>query len=250
MTVLHDGSGSEEAIKDAVLASVESSMSSGELAGAIDDVEKVTYVGDSLEDVIAALGPPFDGSPVVEQVQGLVQNGDDDDEDNNNLIIIAASVAAALIALLALLLHRRRTRQIEDGKGMMLDDLRSVEEVDENALYESYDSDPGSFHLGQFHYTKDGRRYLSPSCELCRANSAFNLDRDGTFIPANLSDLGGKHSALDVHVCSSATCVRCQNGTPGTIEFVRTGNSSFCKPIKEESPEDFDEESGLGDEAS
>ena len=57
MTVLHDGSSSEEVIKDAVLASVESSMTSGELAASIDDVEKVTYVGESLDDLKVALGP-------------------------------------------------------------------------------------------------------------------------------------------------------------------------------------------------
>ena len=57
MTVLHDGSGSEEVIKDAVLASVEGSMTSGELADSIDDVEKVTYVGESLDDLKVSLGP-------------------------------------------------------------------------------------------------------------------------------------------------------------------------------------------------
>ena len=57
MTVLHDGSGSEEVIKDAVLASVEGSMTSGDLAGSIDDVEKVTYVGESSDDLKASLGP-------------------------------------------------------------------------------------------------------------------------------------------------------------------------------------------------
>ena len=57
MTVLHDGSGSEEVIKDAVLASVEGSMTSGELADSIDDVEKVTYVGESLDDLKTSLGP-------------------------------------------------------------------------------------------------------------------------------------------------------------------------------------------------
>ena len=41
MTVLHDGSSSEEVVKDDVLASVEGSMTSGELAGSIEDVEKV-----------------------------------------------------------------------------------------------------------------------------------------------------------------------------------------------------------------
>ena len=57
MTVLHDGSSSEEVVKDDVLASVEGSMTSGELAGSIEDVEKVAYLGDSLEDVEASLGP-------------------------------------------------------------------------------------------------------------------------------------------------------------------------------------------------
>ena len=141
MTVLHDGSVSEELVKDDVLASVEGSMTSGELAGSIEDVERVSYLGDSLEDVTAALGPPFDGTPVVEQIQeSTIGPGDDDDDDDDSQmgVIIGASLAAAFIALLALLLHRRRTRQLEEGKGIDLDEMNSFEEegeLDENALY-------------------------------------------------------------------------------------------------------------------
>ena len=255
MTVLHDGSVSEELVKDDVLASVEGSMTSGELAGSIEDVERVSYLGDSLEDVTAALGPPFDGTPVVEQIQestiGPGDDNDDDDDDSQMGVIIGASLAAAFIALLALLLHRRRTRQLEEGKGIDLDEMNSFEEegeLDENALYQSYDAEPGSFHLGQFHYTKDGRRYLSPSCELCRANSAFNMNRDSSFIRANSKDLGSKHSSLDVHECTSATCIRCQNGTPGQVEFIKASDATFCQPILEESLEGNDGDETLQEE--
>ena len=249
MTVLHDGSGSEEVIKDAVLASVEGSMTSGELADSIDDVEKVTYLGDSLEDVTATLGPPFNEPPVIGKIQGnTIGQDDDDDENDKKGVIIGACLAAALIALLALLVHRRRTQQIDESKGLALDSFDDGE-LDEDALNQNYDSEPGSFHLGQFHYTKDGRRYLSAACELCRANSAFNLERDGSFIRANSKDLGGKHSAHDVHVCTSATCIRCQNGTPGQVEFIKTGDATFCQPIDEELTEDF-EENSASDEAS
>ena len=255
MTVLHDGSSSEEVVKDDVLASVEGSMTSGELAGSIEDVEKVAYLGDSLEDVTAALGPPFDGTPVVEQIQeSIIGPGDedeDDDEDSQMGVIIGASLAAAFIALLALLLHRRRTRQLEEGKERDLDEMNSFEgegELDENALYQNYDAEPGSFHLGQFHYTKDGRRYLSPSCELCRANSAFNMNRDSSFIRASSKDLGSKHSSLDVHECTSATCIRCQNGTPGQVEFIKASDATFCQPIVEESHESNDGDETLQEE--
>ena len=254
MTVLHDGSSSEEVVKDDVLASVEGSMTSGELAGSIEDVEKVAYLGDSLEDVTAALGPPFDGTPIVEQIQeSIVGPGDEDedDEDSQMGVIIGASLAAAFIALLALLLHRRRTRQLEEGKERDLDEMNSFEgegELDENALYQNYDAEPGCFHLGQFHYTKDGRRYLSPSCELCRANSAFNMNRDSSFIRANSNDLGSKHSSLDVHECTSATCIRCQNGTPGQVEFIKASDATFCQPIVEESLEGNDGDETLQEE--
>ena len=243
MTVLHDGSGSEEVIKDAVLASVEGSMTSGELADSIDDVEKVTYLGDSLEDVTAALGPPFDNTPVVGQIQGSpVEKVNDDDENNKMGVIIGACLAAAFIALLALLVHKRRTQQIDESKELALDSFDDGE-LDEDALNQNYDSEPGSFHLGQFHYTKDGRRYLSAACELCRANSAFDLERDGSFTRADSKDLGSKHSANDVHVCTSATCIRCQNGTPGQVEFIKTGDATFCQPIDEELTEDFEKKS-------
>ena len=250
MTVLHDGSGSEEVIKDAVLASVEGSMTGGELADSINDVEKVTYLGDSLEDVTAALGPPFNDSPTFDQVQGSpIGQGDGDDENNNFGVIIGACLAAAFIALLALLVHKRRTQYLDESKGLELDSFDEGE-LDEDALNQNYDSEPGSFHLGQFHYTKDGRRYLSAACELCRANSAFDLERDGSFIRANSKDLGGKHSAHDVHVCTSATCIRCQNGTPGQVEFIRAGDATFCQPIDEELTEDFEENNSAGDEAT
>ena len=56
MTVLHDESSSPANVEAVVLDSVESKMSSGELT-IIDTVEKVTYLGDSLDDVADALGP-------------------------------------------------------------------------------------------------------------------------------------------------------------------------------------------------
>ena len=60
MTVLHDDSADAAAdaadIEAAVLAAVEDTTSSGELTS-IDTVEKVTYLGDSMDDVTDALGP-------------------------------------------------------------------------------------------------------------------------------------------------------------------------------------------------
>ena len=56
MTVLHDGSADAGDIEAAVLSSIEGTISSGELTS-IDTVEKVTYLGDSMDDVTKALGP-------------------------------------------------------------------------------------------------------------------------------------------------------------------------------------------------
>ena len=254
MTVLHDGSADAGDIEAAVLSSIEDTMSSGELTS-IDTVEKVTYLGSDMEDVIAALGPigPVDQvDGINKDLEGEKQTGDDND---NVGTIVGISVAAALVLLLALLLRRRSKRRSQEEvkalkNGMELDEMNSFEdgELDENVngilrsgagAGADYDAEPGSFHLGQFHYTRDGVRYLSPTCKLCAANGGLAtipedaLERGSSLVRPDSRNLGGRHSTHDVHDCSSSTCQRCQNATPGSVAFIKTGSTTMSQPINE-----------------
>ena len=86
---------------------------------------------------------------------------------------------------------------------------------------------PTSFHEGLYHYTRDGTRYLSTRCEHCyetRRNMFYTDDylatigeeneyyNDAAYLAANSHDLGCKHSLMNVHNCSSATCEHCNPG--------------------------------------
>ena len=280
MTVLHDDSADAAAdaadIEAAVLAAIEDTTTSGELT-TIDTVEKVTYLGSDIDDVIAALGPGFGTIGPIDQISGNnkdlegQEQAEKANDDSKVGTIVGVSVAAALILLLLALLVRRRSksRSVEAARGfkpgMELDEMNSFEdgELDENVngMLRSgmgegadHDAEPGSFHLGQFHYTRDGVRYLSPSCKLCAANGGLGtipedgLDRDNSFVRADSRNLGGKHSAHDVHDCSSATCQRCQNGTPGSVAFIKTGDATLCQPIREEEEDGNEEDSRERDE--
>lgn len=139
-------------------------------------------------------------------------------DDGKMVAAITVSVCTfGLLALLLLLLKRRRTvmtqREIEASNAMAAAGLQD----DDDSL-----DPPGSFHQGYYHYTKDGVRYLSPHCSTCRETErqlAFGsgletiaegeVYGEGGLVQANSRDIGGQHSGMNVHHCSSATCKLC-----------------------------------------
>jgi len=173
---------------------------------ALSAITRVVYLGESENDIVA-FGIPNGAK------------GIDSGDDSSGIfvpILAAALVGTALIALLLLLLRRRRRlvtqRQLDTGAAVLAASSDASSSI----------GDPtGTFHQGYYHYTKDGVRYLSQYCATCReterqlamGHGLETISEDAQFfegrnrlIAANSKDLGGIHSTIDVHNCTSATC--------------------------------------------
>mmetsp|Transcript_13619 Transcript_13619/g.29583 ORF Transcript_13619/g.29583 Transcript_13619/m.29583 type:complete len:213 (+) Transcript_13619:62-700(+) len=123
-----------------------------------------------------------------------------------------------------------------------------------------YDAEPGNFHLGQYHFSQGGVRYLSSNCKQCQDSVALlhhgksiNSNNSKTDLSslsrANSKNLAARHSALDVQNCSStmcSLCCSCNSGfggrgqcrvhSKGAVAFIKTGGATFlCQEIKESS---------------
>jgi len=155
-------------------------------------------------------------------------------EDGGNRMAMAVGIPLIVGLLIGLLLYKkqRRTMTASEYNEMMASDYVIVGTGDP----------PGSFHEGLYHYTKGGLRYLSTNCENCletRRNTFYtdsglptilendvyqdnNRDREfvGVVSPDS-KDLGSRHLGIDVHRCTSSTCVRCNNThRHNTVNFI------------------------------
>lgn len=186
-------------------------------------ITRVVYLGNSEENVLAygvASGGNFKG------VQGSNPEGD----ERNEIfvpVLATALVGTGIIALVLFMMRRRRKLMTQ----RQLDVGAAVAAASSDA---STESDPvGSFHQGYYHYTKDGVRYLSQFCATCReterqlamGHGLETISEDEQFfegrsrlIAANSKDLGGYHSTMDVHNCTSATCNQC--ALRGDVSFI------------------------------
>lgn len=245
MTVVHIGSDDNDVTEDAVRSSVRDAIDNGDLES-IETVEKVTYLGSSLEDVLHA-----PGIAAITTVEGATSASEDSVAESKKILgtAVAVSIAAAFILLMVLFMRsKRRDPHTEDekagaanGLGMELDEMSHEDgwdgdDVEFGGITNQDDS--GSFHLGRYHYHSDGRRYYSKNCSVCAemiAQYGEELYQDSSFSPADSKDLSKTHSAVDVHNCTSATCLRCNNdlGAAPGVTFIKT-NGVVCEPIEEE----------------
>jgi hypothetical protein len=231
------------------------------------EVIKVRYLADSSYDEyttgIVVLG---------ESEEDKLAVGEADNEQGGSGMTLLDGVLGAfgalVIILLALLLIKRRRNKVSDqeddttkqfqresqlahvGSDMSLeDDLDSIinnidAEVDDGSNFGDGSDPPGSFHLGNHHYTRSGVRYFSPCCALCIAAAAanadgaiahevnneedeeivdnllgmdltcvnkmsFDLEAAKNFEDFNSNDLGKYHSSMHVRHCKSTTCEIC-----------------------------------------
>lgn len=126
-----------------------------------------------------------------------------------------------------------------------------------------YDAEPGNFHLGQYHFSQGGVRYLSTKCKQCQdyvaavqhakskeGSKQRNKSRVSAFVCADSKNLAEKHSTLDVQNCSSTTCTLCCScGTAGGrgrcrvhskahVAFIKPGGATFlCMPVENDEGE-------------
>ena len=124
-----------------------------------------------------------------------------------------------------------------------------------------YDDEPGSFHVGQCHFSPGGLQYFSANCKQCQDHVAFLHHTKLTtgkknsrpnlmsFARANSKNLAAKHSALDVQNCSSTMCTiccscngdlggrgRCRVHSNGSVAFIKTGRATLlCQEVGETS---------------
>eukprot|EP00526_Cylindrotheca_closterium_P013122 CAMPEP_0113602248 /NCGR_PEP_ID=MMETSP0017_2-20120614/654_1 /TAXON_ID=2856 /ORGANISM="Cylindrotheca closterium" /LENGTH=437 /DNA_ID=CAMNT_0000510581 /DNA_START=77 /DNA_END=1390 /DNA_ORIENTATION=+ /assembly_acc=CAM_ASM_000147 len=198
----------------------------------ICSVDKVRWLGTTIEEARAG-GPVVAGADgddtSVSQAAGA--GGDDDD---NVAFVAYAAIPLALLLLMSYLIKKKR-RLLTAGD---LDD--------EDYVRVGTGDPPKSFHEGMYHYTKSGARYLStncPDCEMTRRLGFANEDDDlpalaegrmydrsrgGSSDDSDLMSYDGstfrkmhrvqpssnrlslKHSTIDVHQCTSATCPICK----------------------------------------
>jgi len=140
----------------------------------------------------------------------------------------------------------------EDPEGIYEEDLEKALDADLDNILAGIDASnkrtnyyidpPGSFHLGNHHYTADGVRYRSQRCELCqkaRANGgedeeededgleeklSFDMDQAKHFKDYDCHELGGKHSSIHVRHCKSTTCDICMKARG--VVFLKAGTKN------------------------
>jgi hypothetical protein len=163
---------------------------------------------------------------------------DDEEQTESTRTALAVTMPLIVALVIGLLLYKkkRRTMTASEFNEMMASDYVIVGTGDP----------PGSFHEGLYHYTKDGRRYLSTRCENCLETRrvTFYSDRvlptilenetfydDGAksnsefigVISPDSKDLGNRHLGIDVHRCTSSVCPRCNNhGESPSVNFIES----------------------------
>jgi hypothetical protein len=191
-------------------------------------ITKIVYLGDNETEAVAWGGGG----------NGRGENFVEEDNDKELAGVLTASIfAAALLALLLLLVRKKRTMQTQ-ARVRELDAVGAISSEES-----SHGADPpGSFHQGYYHYTKDGVRYLSPYCQTCieterqhalglgletiAEDEEFTEGSDFRLVGANSKDLGGKHSTMNVHSCTSATCLHCGTAKDPTFLSWRKQNDN------------------------
>ena len=251
MTVMHIEGDDADATEDALRSSVRDAMNSGDLES-IETVERVSYLGSTLEEVYKV-----PGVAAATTTKDPTTASDDPVAESKSILgtAVGVSLAAAFILLMLLLIRKkRRDSHTEDekagaanGLGMELDEMSHEDGWDgddvENGGMTNQD-ESGSFHLGRYHYHSDGRRYYSKNCSVCAemiAQYGEELYQESSFSRADSKDLSKTHSAVDVHNCTSATCLRCNNdlGAAPEVTFIKA-NGAICEPIAEETEDGAD----------
>lgn len=258
MTIEHETTDSQEASSDEVRAAIKDSMDNDELIG-VPTVEKVTYLGASINDVPVGTTTTTDRGGGVPQAQvTAIQDNQDDDDGGVAILPIAMPVLAIIFILFAYIFLRRRRHDEDekdeeildmDGSGEKLSDVvptsmdddefddEEVERVLENTIVLS-DELQGDNFLDEERVS----RGLPPIGENnigennIGENNAFNAKTNGgsmedMVVAGNENDLGKGHSGMDVHKCSSSTCELCFNKNKAVIFVSTEGEDENCVEV-------------------
>lgn len=201
----------------------------------ICSVEKVKWLGTTIAEARAG-GPPTDDDDALLAI-GLGEDGDEDGDDTSPVVAYAAIPLAFLMAMAYMLAKKKRRILTAAQLGL-----------DQDYVRVGTGDPPRHFHEGMYHYTRAGASYLSTNCPTCEETRRLGFCTDAdlpTFaegrlygskdesevsddpsthrklnlINPNEHNLAGKHSSIDVHQCTSATCRIC-NYQPKDVAFV------------------------------
>jgi hypothetical protein len=252
-----------EAAADATRALLEEAMTSNALLSPdIPEVVKVKYLGDSYDDYVDSLSGGQQAGPGATTRPENDITGTGTQGENKGLPIALIAVALVAIVLLALCCVKRRVddhskdeldthgedSDLEDDLDDVIDRIGGIG----NQPQTKFANDPpGSFHMGQHHYTEDGVQYKSLSCAQCQSSNStnatgilgriittqeevndldlndkndlsFDLDMAKNFVDYCRNELGRTHSSINVRHCKSATCALCKK--TGGVVFVKAQN--------------------------
>jgi hypothetical protein len=270
-----------------ILDASEYLMENNTLLGDADTPEivtKVQWLGETLEEA-EAFGTDADDGDSGGVVGGGVVAGVNEQEpnsDNRSGITTIFAVSIPLIVLLGFAFLMTKTRRLRTAMTPV-----ELETGGQGVLVGTGDP-PRSFHEGLYHYTRGGSRYISTNCYICEetrmrgfftdgdlptitegclfdphcASSEresyddFSLDLEGPVEPEmqlispSSKNLGGRHSGIDVHQCTSATCNICKF-SGDEVAFVpspkKEKQSTLGKTWREENDIICDTDDGLGE---
>jgi hypothetical protein len=245
----------------------------------VTDMTILSYLGNSANDAVIFLTDVANkNNPNVGPIEAVTNESPSEGKSSVGFVF-AVVIPLMLLLLGSIFLVKRRTR-IMNG----VNAFQSWEDYDPttNVLKGTGDP-PDSFHDGLYHYMHHGQqKYLSTRCALCletkrnissamytaalKCNTSTSTlgnilpkqyptskDEDDDFdeeyqITRAKSDmrLGQYHMGMDVHVCQSATCVRCANMERYEPSFVPTGIVRFQNQKQQDSHvEEDDDNSSL-----
>jgi hypothetical protein len=227
-----------------ILDATEDAMDEGILIAPADEdrIFGVTFLGETLEEADEALNGGATGDGGSDRggvIDGSEQSpANEDSSDDGSGIVTVFAVGVPLLALLGLAFFVSKKN-------------RNVATTAPKPYYviTGTGDPPRSFHEGLYHYTRGGARYLSTNCMHCyetRRNGFLTLDGansqdDGGLVSPSSKDLGGRHSGMDVHECTSATCNICKFRADELV-FAGSPRKQGQEPIPEESSADEDED--------
>lgn len=269
MTIEHETDDSVQESTSEVRAAIKSSMDNDELID-VPTVEKVTYLGSSISNIAVGTTNTVRG---IGLPQSPVDAAEEPRADDNGvgLSIVMPVIAAALIIALYLLLQRRRHNiQREIHEIVDMDGGGNLSQCDSNAdddlagavarVLEDIGSDgdpPGSFHMGDSHYTVDGVKYKSKICRAClglddvlNGDDFFDGERTPRCLPVNgenpnerIPSYGNNASSTDVHKCNSSMCAICFNRTK-SVTFVPANEENYSDASTSSGSTGSDESNG------
>ena len=239
MTLMAHKADDLDIIVASILDATQGAMDSGILIAEEDKdrIHGISWLGETLEEVDDALNGVDATDKDIGEIMPIVlaaEEGEGSSDDDGNGILVVFAVGVPLLALLGLAFFAsKKNRNVATAAPKP------------HYIITGTGDPPRSFHEGLYHYTRGGARYLSTNCVHCyetRRNGFFTLDGAESsdwcgLVSPSSTDLGARHSGMDVHECTSATCNICKFRAD-ELQFAGSPRKQPPAPIPEGDNED------------